>query len=171
MLEYLRGANLDRPRCRPRERLLTVELDLTRTRHTLRLEQRGRPLLGGELLGRGAVGAPVQQVEDDALAQPALPYLQRLPEQLSGGERQRVALARALFRKPQLLLADEPTGSLDPQTGAGVISLLRELNERDGLTLVVVTHEVRVSSAAGRVVRLRDGLLERDPPSDQVVNG
>jgi putative ABC transport system ATP-binding protein len=86
----------------------------------------------------------------------------RLPSQLSGGERQRVALARALFRKPRLLLADEPTGSLDPDTAQGVIALLRELNERDGLTLVVVTHEERVSSAARRIVRLRDGLLLDD---------
>ncbi len=83
----------------------------------------------------------------------------RLPAQLSGGERQRVALARALFRKPQLVLADEPTGSLDPETAEGVIALLRELNEKDGLTLVVVTHEERVSRAARRIVRLRDGGL------------
>jgi len=84
----------------------------------------------------------------------------RLPAQLSGGERQRVALARALFRRPRLLLADEPTGSLDPETAQGVVALLRELNERDGLTLVVVTHEARVSAAARRIVRLRDGLLQ-----------
>ncbi len=88
----------------------------------------------------------------------------RLPAQLSGGERQRVALARALFRKPRLLLADEPTGSLDADTAEGVIALLRELNERDGLTLVVVTHEERVSRAARRIVRLRDGLLLGEAP-------
>jgi putative ABC transport system ATP-binding protein len=81
---------------------------------------------------------------------------ERLPARLSGGERQRVALARALFRRPRLVLADEPTGSLDADTGAGVIELLAELN-REGITLVVVTHEERVSRAAHRIVRLADG--------------
>lgn len=96
----------------------------------------------------------------DALARVGLAGKEkRLPSQLSGGERQRVALARALFRRPKLLLADEPTGSLDPDTGKGVIELLRELNDREGLTLVVVTHEERVSRAAKRIVRLRDGLV------------
>ena len=93
----------------------------------------------------------------------------RLPAQLSGGERQRVALARALYRRPRLVLADEPTGSLDPETAMGVIELLRELNERDGLTLVVVTHEARVSQAARRTVRLRDGRLEGDAPVARAV--
>lgn len=81
----------------------------------------------------------------------------RLPSQLSGGERQRVALARALYRSPKLLLADEPTGSLDQETAAGVVDLLKELNREAGITLVVVTHEERVSRAADRIVKLRDG--------------
>ncbi len=84
----------------------------------------------------------------------------RLPAHLSGGERQRVALARALFRRPRLVLADEPTGSLDARTGLGVIDLFKELNEKEGITLVIVTHEERVSRAAKRVLRLRDGLLD-----------
>ena len=84
----------------------------------------------------------------------------RLPAHLSGGERQRVALARALFRRPRLVLADEPTGSLDAKTGLGVIDLFKELNEKEGITLVIVTHEERVSRAAKRVLRLRDGLLD-----------
>lgn len=93
----------------------------------------------------------------------------RLPARLSGGERQRVALARALFRRPRLVLADEPTGSLDARTGAGVVELLGELN-REGITLVVVTHEQRVSRAAHRVVRIAEGrILEGEDGSQQVV--
>lgn len=89
----------------------------------------------------------------------------RYPAQLSGGERQRVALARALFRRPMLVLADEPTGSLDARTAEGVIDLLRELNETEKITLLVVTHAYRVASAARRVLRLEDGRLQ---PGDLV---
>jgi putative ABC transport system ATP-binding protein len=84
------------------------------------------------------------------------------PTALSGGERQRVAIARALLAGPSLLLADEPTGNLDAQTGEGIIGLFRDLH-REGMTLLVVTHEVRVSRAASRVLVLRDGMLAPDP--------
>src|SRR5262249_43917586 len=77
------------------------------------------------------------------------------PAELSGGQKQRVAIARALFAQPKLLLADEPTGNLDSETGAEIIELFARLN-REGLTLVVVTHEERVSGAAGRRLRLED---------------
>ncbi len=111
----------------------------------------------------------VGQAEERAIAALARVGLagkeRRLPAQLSGGERQRVALARALFRKPKLVLADEPTGSLDAKTGQGVIELFQELNGEEGLTLVIVTHEERVSRAARRVLRLRDGLLQSDEAS------
>ena len=89
----------------------------------------------------------------------------RSPVRLSGGERQRVAIARALFNGPKLLLCDEPTGNLDAATGAGVIQLFEELH-REGLTLLVVTHEDRMSSAARRVLRLKEGrLVEEAPPA------
>ncbi|MGI5864815.1 MAG: ABC transporter ATP-binding protein [Myxococcales bacterium] len=81
------------------------------------------------------------------------------PPELSGGERQRVAIARALFGKPRLILCDEPTGNLDAKTGAEVIGLFVDLVREQKLTMVVVTHEDRVSQAAGRVLRLRDGRL------------
>jgi putative ABC transport system ATP-binding protein len=87
----------------------------------------------------------------------------RSPVRLSGGERQRVAIARALFTGPKLLLCDEPTGNLDAATGAGVISLFEELH-REGLTLLAVTHEDRMSSAARRVLRLKEGRLVEEPP-------
>ena len=86
------------------------------------------------------------------------------PAALSGGERQRVAIARALLARPPLLLADEPTGNLDAQTGEGVISLFRELHQ-EGMTLLIVTHEARVSHAADRVMVLREGRLAAEPGS------
>jgi putative ABC transport system ATP-binding protein len=83
----------------------------------------------------------------------------RQPGELSGGQKQRVAIARALFHSPTLLLCDEPTGNLDSETGREVIDFFRELNARDGVTLLIVTHERRVSSVAKRVIAMRDGML------------
>lgn len=85
--------------------------------------------------------------------------LSRRPAQLSGGERQRVAIARALFARPRLVLCDEPTGNLDAKTGQAIIDLFRELVAEQAMTLVVVTHETRLSQAAGRVVTLSDHRL------------
>ncbi|MBQ4334042.1 MAG: ABC transporter ATP-binding protein [Myxococcaceae bacterium] len=85
--------------------------------------------------------------------------LSRRPAQLSGGERQRVAIARALFARPRLVLCDEPTGNLDARTGQAIIDLFRELVAEQAMTLVVVTHETRLSQAAGRVVTLSDHRL------------
>jgi putative ABC transport system ATP-binding protein len=79
----------------------------------------------------------------------------RRPTALSGGQKQRVA--RALFNKPRILLCDEPTGNLDSETGREVIRFFQELNQQDGVTLLIVTHEERVSQAAQRVVRIVDG--------------
>jgi ABC-type lipoprotein export system ATPase subunit len=96
----------------------------------------------------------------DALARVGLhDYSHRYPGELSGGQKQRVAIARALFGAPQLLLCDEPTGNLDSETGKEVIDFFRELNANDDVTLLIVTHERRVSSVAKRVIAMRDGLL------------
>ncbi len=79
------------------------------------------------------------------------------PNELSGGEMQRTAIARALINHPKILLADEPTGNLDRQTEAGIVDLLRELNQRDKLTIVLVTHNPQIAHGADRVVQLMDG--------------
>jgi len=86
-------------------------------------------------------------------------FAHRRPGELSGGQKQRVAIARALFGSPTLLLCDEPTGNLDSETGKEVIDFFRELNAKDGVTLLIVTHERRVSSVAKRVIAMRDGML------------
>jgi len=83
------------------------------------------------------------------------------PAELSGGEQQRVAIARALANKPTVLLADEPTGELDASTGADVIALFDRLN-RDGMTIIVVTHDEKLAGAARRVVHMLDGRVVRD---------
>jgi lipoprotein-releasing system ATP-binding protein len=84
------------------------------------------------------------------------------PGELSGGEQQRVAVARAVMRRPRLLLADEPTGNLDPDTGERVTAVLLELNQEVGATLVVATHNERLASAMGRRLRLEAGRLHED---------
>jgi putative ABC transport system ATP-binding protein len=86
-------------------------------------------------------------------------FAHRKPGELSGGQKQRVAIARALFGQPTLLLCDEPTGNLDSETGKEVIDFFRELNAKDGVTLIIVTHERRISSVAKRVIAMRDGMI------------
>ncbi len=83
------------------------------------------------------------------------------PPQLSGGERQRVAIARALAKRPQIILADEPTGNLDSKSGAGVISLLHELAS-DGATLVLITHDHNIAASFPRRLQMRDGEIVED---------
>ena len=87
--------------------------------------------------------------------------LDHRPTQLSGGEQQRVAIARALSNEPALLLADEPTGELDAETGVRLLELFGRLH-RDGRTLVFVTHDAVVAQAAQRVIRLHDGRVASD---------
>ena len=82
------------------------------------------------------------------------------PSQLSGGEQQRVAIARSLINRPELLLADEPTGNLDSHTSEDILQMFVKLNAADGITLVLVTHDPIVAHHARRIVRIKDGLIE-----------
>jgi putative ABC transport system ATP-binding protein len=86
------------------------------------------------------------------------------PAELSGGEQQRVSIARALANQPALVLLDEPTGDLDSATGSEIIALLRDLNSRERVTLVIATHDASIAEQSSRVVRLRDGKIESDTP-------
>ncbi len=88
------------------------------------------------------------------------------PVQLSGGEQQRVALARAFMVRPPILMADEPTGNLDTQNGRHVLELLIALNQREGTTLVLVTHDAQLAGYADRIITLQDGLILSDLPQE-----
>ncbi len=89
-------------------------------------------------------------------------YLRSFPNQISGGQQQRVAIARALANQPSLLLADEPTGNLDSQTGREIMELFASLNRNQGITIVLVTHEHDIAAYAGRLVRFFDGRVAHD---------
>jgi putative ABC transport system ATP-binding protein len=102
----------------------------------------------------------------------AIPWLERVglaerlnhtPDQLSGGERQRVAIARALINKPRMILADEPTGSLDSQRGAEILTLLADIARQQHAAVLLVTHDPQAAAVADRVCTLRDGKLGGEP--------
>ena len=84
------------------------------------------------------------------------------PNKLSGGQRQRVAIARALVNKPSIILADEPTGSLDTKTGAMVLKLLRDMHDAYNVTLIIVTHDINVANLAERTIKIQDGQIIED---------
>jgi putative ABC transport system ATP-binding protein len=98
----------------------------------------------------------------------AMEYLEKLgltqwashfPNEMSGGQKQRVAIARALITKPQIILADEPTGALDSKTSVEVMQLLKQLNQEEGLTIIVVTHEGGVANETDKIIHIKDGII------------
>lgn len=98
----------------------------------------------------------------------AMEYLERLgleqwaghyPNEMSGGQKQRVAIARALITRPQIILADEPTGALDSKTSVEVMQLLKDLNRNEGITIVVVTHESGVANETNKIIHIKDGII------------
>ena len=98
----------------------------------------------------------------------AMEYLDRLgltqwaahfPNEMSGGQRQRVAIARALITKPEIILADEPTGALDSKTSVEVMQLLKQLNREEGITIIVVTHESGVANETNKIIHIKDGII------------
>ncbi len=124
------------------------------------LQQVELPLVYSGLPRRERRERAVQALEAVGLAD----RMSHQPNELSGGQRQRVAVARALINNPSILLADEPTGNLDSQTGGEIMSLFEQLNAR-GNTIVLVTHEEDIASHARRIVRLRDGKVREDMPN------
>ncbi|HEY5626532.1 MAG TPA: ABC transporter ATP-binding protein [Nitrospira sp.] len=119
-------------------------------------------------LENACMPALIQRRQAQEVEQEAVSILQEVglggrlhhkPGELSGGEQQRVAVARALLQKPDLVLADEPTGNLDTQTGDALFHLMRELNKSRGTTFVIVTHNDKLSSQADRIVYMQDGQI------------
>jgi putative ABC transport system ATP-binding protein len=91
-------------------------------------------------------------------------YGQSLPNRMSGGQQQRVAIARALANSPKVILADEPTGNLDSETSNEIMGVLARLNREQGLTIILVTHELDVANFANRLIRFKDGIVVHDGP-------
>jgi len=150
--------------------LRDAQLAALRARHVGFVFQQFFLVEGMTAVGNVAAGllyAGVRRGERAARAREALERvglghrLDHRPSRLSGGERQRVAIARALAGRPSIVLADEPTGSLDTRTGAAIVELLRELNA-DGTTIVVITHDRELAAALPRRITLRDGRIVGD---------
>ena len=127
-----------------------------------------------------AAGVPLELIgfedararSDEVLAEVGLAERgHHYPAQLSGGEQQRVALARAFASRPALLLADEPTGNLDSETGGRVLELLLDMRARHGTTLVLVTHDAQIAARAGRQVHLLGGRIARDTRAERTEAG
>jgi predicted ABC-type transport system involved in lysophospholipase L1 biosynthesis ATPase subunit len=116
--------------------------------------------------GRAATGRARELLELVGLADRE----NHLPSELSGGEQQRVAIARALVNAPGIIFADEPTGNLDAQTGAGVISALLKLSRKENRTLLVVTHDQSLARSGDRLLRIENGSIHEEQPEEPASN-
>ena len=106
--------------------------------------------------------AQIKKDAEEALTRVGLAHrLHHLPSRLSGGEQQRVAIARALVTKPEIILADEPTGNLDSETGLAIIDLIEKVHEEDGVTVVLITHDPDLAKRAEETIHVLDGKVEQ----------
>jgi putative ABC transport system ATP-binding protein len=116
------------------------------------------------------VGLPLiyRGIDEKEIAERSMEYIKKVemqersrhkPMELSGGQQQRIAIARALVGSPAIVLADEPTGALDTHTGQEIMNLFRRLNEEEGITIVVITHDPKIAAQCKRKVELRDGII------------
>ncbi len=118
------------------------------------------------LYGNYGSGGNRKRLAEQALERVGLAdRIHHRPPELSGGQQQRVGIARALVKNPSLLLADEPTGNLDSQSSEEIVALLQTLNEEEGLTVIVVTHEPDIAASTRRVIVTRDGMIIEDGPN------
>jgi putative ABC transport system ATP-binding protein len=171
------AAGLDRP---TGGRVRLTDVDITRMREArltrLRRDRAGFVFQAYNLLSELTVrqnvalpvrlGGPRTRTVDQVLAQVGLSGLGERPVgELSGGQRQRVAVARALVTAPAVIFADEPTGALDPTTGARILNLLRTAADHDGVTVLMVTHDPAAAAWSDRLVLLRDGTIADDGPA------
>jgi ABC-type lipoprotein export system ATPase subunit len=118
----------------------------------------------GQVLTRQAALARARDVLDEVELSEKC---DALPNTLSGGQKQRVAIARALFCRPNLMICDEPTGNLDIATAQSILALFRRLNEEQGITLVIVTHDLMISQACKRVIHIREGRIVEEPVEER----
>jgi ABC-type glutathione transport system ATPase component len=116
-------------------------------------------LVHGEGGGRGEREGRVREALERAGLTPPELFLDRYPHELSGGQRQRVTIARALVNNPAIVWADEPTGDLDSENADEIVALMRQLNEKHGLTFLIVTHDIAVGRKTDRIVRMVDGQI------------
>jgi putative ABC transport system ATP-binding protein len=114
------------------------------------------------------LGLKYGRIEDYSLAGTALEKVgltdraKHRPMELSGGERQRVAIARAIVKNPPLILADEPTGNLDSKSGKEIMNIIDSLNKNNGITLIIITHDPRISEYCNRTIHIMDGKIMKD---------
>jgi lipoprotein-releasing system ATP-binding protein len=129
-------------------------------------------MISHTLLGWLGSGRALRRRASELLDRVGLGHrLRHKPRELSGGEMQRAAIARALVNRPRVLLADEPTGNLDAETGEGIVRLLRDLNHCDGLTIIMVTHNLDLVAETDRFVRLAAGRVEGSTDTHVVGSG